>query len=228
MKLLNSLSKITLIVVFALAFYGCLNYEQTVKLNSDGSGNVKIHYWTKQSNVMSITKFSFDANEIKNEQYKPEVVKSVQIDTNWADSTVHVKVEFDFKDINQLNKLKGFQGNEITFVENGELKTLTHKLKQDSTAKNFGMDAYVLRYTYEFPSDPINVDPNGKVEGKTVKWEYKYSELGNRDIIMTASIKSSAGNSIIIIIVIIVVVIGVIVFFVMKSRKKSEVTNITQ
>jgi len=228
MKLLNSLSKITLIVVFALAFYGCLNYEQTVKLNSDGSGNVKIHYWTKQSNVMSITKFSFDINEIKNEQYKPEVVKSVQVDTNWADSTVHVKVEFDFKDINQLNQLKGFKGNDIKFVVNGDLKTLTHKVKQDSSAKNFGMDAYTLKYIYEFPSEPLNVDPNGKVEGKTVKWEYKYSELGNRDIIMTASFKGGAGNSIIIIIVIIVVVIGVIVFFVMKSRKKPEVTNITQ
>lgn len=218
MKLVNVLMKFMAIIVLAIALFGCLNYEQTVKLNYDGSGSLKIHYWTKLTNVMSITKFSFDANEIKNEQYKPEVVKSVKIDTVLQDSTIHVNIELDFADINKLDKVKGFNGNLITFVESGGLKTLTHTLKQDSAARNFGMDEYILRYTYEFQSEPTNVDPNGKVDGKTVKWEYKYSELGNRDIVMTASVKKPSGNYLFIIVVIIVVIV-IIIFFVLKSRK---------
>ncbi len=220
MKRNYSLTAFLSLVLFCLTLFGCLNYEQSVKLNADGSGSVKIHYWTKESNVMSISKFSFDENEIKSEQYKPEIVKNVKIESNTADSTKHVHVEVDFKDINKLDQVKGFQGNTIKFVENGGLITLTHTLKKDSAAKNFGMDEYVLKYTYEFPSKPENVDPNGKVEGNTVKWEYKYSELGNRDIVMSASIKKG-GNSLVLYIVIILIAIGVVVFFMMKSGKKS-------
>ena len=210
------------LILLSVTFFGCLNYEQTVKLNADGSGTIKIHYWTKESNVMSISKFSFEENELKTDQYKPEVMKSVKVESDQKDSTKHVYVEFDFKDINKLDSLKGFKDNSIKFVQNGDFVTLTHTLKKDSSAKNFGMDEYTLKYTYEFPSKPENVDAAGKVEGNIVKWEYKYSELGNRDIVMTASIKKPSGNSTVIYIVIILIVVGVVVFFAMKSGKKPE------
>jgi hypothetical protein len=208
------------LILLSLTFFGCLNYEQSVKLNADGSGTIKIHYWTKESNVMSISKFSFEENEIKTDQYKPEVVKSVKIESDLKDSTKHVYVEFDFKNINKLDSLKGFKDNSIKFAENGDYMTLTHTLKKDSSAKNFGMDEYTLKYTYEFPSKPELVDAAGKIEGNVVKWEYKYSELGNRDIVMTASIKKPSGNSAVIYVVIILIVVGIVVFFAMKSGKK--------
>ena len=90
------------LVLLSITLFGCLNYEQSVKLNADGSGSIKIHYWTKESNVMSISKFSFTENEIKTEQYKPETVKSVKIESDQKDSTKHVHVEFDFKELEEV------------------------------------------------------------------------------------------------------------------------------
>lgn len=222
MKRNYSLPVVLSLILLPLFIFGCLNYEQTAKLNADGSGSVKVHYWTKESNVMSISKFSFDENVIKTEQYAPEVVKSVKVESDTKDSTKHVTVEIEFKDINKLDQVKGYQGNKIKFVENGDFMTLTHTLLKDSTAKNFGMDEYVLKYSYEMPGKPENVDARGRVDGNVVKWEYKFSELGNADIVMTASIKKAGGNSMVLYIVIIVVVIGVVVFFAMKSGKKPE------
>jgi hypothetical protein len=210
----------SLILLVTIGLFGCLNYEQKVKLNSDGSGSIKIHYWTKESNVSSISKVSFDENVIKTEQYTPEVVKSVKVETNQVDSTKHAHVEFDFKDINTLDKTKGFKDNILKLETKGDLMVFTHTVKKDSNANNMGMDAYVLKYEYEFPSKPSNIDKDGKVEGNVVKWEFKYSELGSKDFVMTASFaKASAGSPMLIIIIVIVVIVIIVVVVVISKKK---------
>jgi hypothetical protein len=210
----------TLIVLVVIGLFGCLNYEQKVKLNADGSGSITIHYWTKESNVSSISKVSFDENEIKTNQYAPEVVKSVKVESNQVDSTKHATIEFDFKDINSLDKTKGFKDNVIKLEPKGDLMVLTHTVKKDSNANNMGMDQYVLKYEYEFPVKPENVDKDGKIEGNKVKWEFKYSDLGSKDYVMTASFKKPGGLSGGLIVAIIIVVVIVIVIVVVMSKKK--------
>ena len=209
----------------SIVLLGCLNYEQTVKLNKNGSGSMKIHYWAAESNVMNITKLSFDENEIKNEQYKPLTVKNVTISNEETDSTKHVYVELNFKDINQLDTVKGFVGNSIKFFQEGDYLKLVHIVKQDSIADSFGMDEYVLKYTYEFPSSPMEVDSFGVVQGNVVTWDYKYSDLGKADIIMTASIKNTPSH--IGFIVLAIVVLGIIsyIFYhreIVKQRKAKK------
>jgi uncharacterized lipoprotein YehR (DUF1307 family) len=218
------LGSIILIVVIGL--FGCLNYEQTVKLNADGSGSIKIHYWTKESNVSSISKVSFEENEIKTNQYAPEVVKSAKVETHQptqtdTNVTKHAYIEFEFKDINKLDKTKGFKDNTIKLEAKGDMMVLTHTIAKDSNANNMGMDAYLLKYEYEFPGKPENVDSKGKVDGTKITWELKYSELGSRDFVMTAAFKKGAGGmSTGVIIAIVVVVVIIIVVVVMMSKKK--------
>jgi uncharacterized lipoprotein YehR (DUF1307 family) len=222
MKKGNVLFCLLVSIFFSIALLGCLHYEQTVKLNKNGSGSMKIHYWTAESNVMSITKLSFDENEIKNEQYKPLDVKSVTISNDETDSTKHVYVELNFKDINQLDTIKGFVGNSIKFFQEGDYLKLVHIVKQDSVAGSFGMDEYVLRYTYEFPSSPMEVDSFGVVQGKVVTWDYKYSDLAKTDIIMTASIKNTPSKIGLIIVAIVAVGIISYIFYIRKIVKQRK------
>jgi hypothetical protein len=186
----NVLFCLIILVFSSIVLLGCLNYEQIVKLNKNGSGSMKIHYWTQESNVMTINRLSFDENEIRNEQYKPLTVTNVIINNDEIDSTTHVYVDLDFKDINQLDSIQGFAGNSIKFFQEGDYLKLVHIVKQDSAATAYGMDEYVLNYTYEFPSSSIEVDSLGVVKGNIVTWNYKYSDLAKNDIIMTASIKN--------------------------------------
>ena len=221
MKKSNVLFCLTVLIFFSVVLLGCLNYEQTVKLNKKGSGSMKIHYWTAESNVMNITKLSFDENEIKNEQYKPLDVKNVTI-SDETDSTKHVYIELSFKDINQLDTIKGFAGNSIKFFQEDDYLKLVHIVKQDSVANSFGMDEYVLKYTYEFPSSPMEVDSFGVIQGNVVTWDYKYSDLGKTDIIMTASIKNTPSH--IGFIVVAIVVLGIIsyIFYLREIAKQRK------
>jgi hypothetical protein len=220
-KVLSQTLLFSIILFLTIGLFGCLNYEQKVKLNADGSGSIKIHYWTKESNVASISKLSFSENEINTSQYAPEVMKSVKVESNQVDSTKHAHIEFDFKDVNKLDKTKGFKDNEIKFAPSGGMMVYTHIIKKDSNANNMGMDAYILKYEVEFSDKPENVDALGKVNGNIVTWEYKYSELGKADIKMTASIKKVGGGmSTGLIVGIVVVVVIIIVIVVMMSKKK--------
>jgi hypothetical protein len=97
-----------------------------------------------------------------------------------------------------------------------------------------GMDAYILKYEYEFPGKPENVDKDGKIDSNKVKWEFKYSELGTKDYVMTASFKKQgggifgwfiAGGLILWIIFPTVVVILLIVIIVLIIKKKKTATE---
>lgn len=194
-KLLTVLG--TFVVLFALYLSGCVNYDQKTTLKADGSGSMSIHYWTKMSNFsMGTTLGKFDFEEAKaKENYTSAntTVKSVKVeDRPNEDSTKHVLVELDFKDINKIADAKGFTGTIVTWKEVADGMELKYTLVKDSSAaNNMGASDYKVTYSFDMPSEIVST--NGKKEAQKVSWDYKVSDLG-KDIDMTVVVKKPKGK----------------------------------
>jgi hypothetical protein len=195
-KLLTFLFSFILLAAFLIS--GCVNYDQKTTLNADGSGSMKIHYWSKMSNFSmgtTLGKFDFDEKKAKENYTSGNTdVKTVKMEDKLDDSTKHVNVELSFKDINKLPDAKGFKGVEPSWKEGKDGMELKYILLKDTSAsKNMGADDYTVTYTFEMPSEIISTNATKK-DGKTLTWEYKVSDLG-KDIEMTANVKKEGGKT---------------------------------
>ena len=195
-KLLSVLG--TLVLFSAIYLSGCVNYDQKTTLKADGSGTMKIHYWTKMSNFSmgtTLGKFEFEEAKAKdNYTSSNTTVKSVKVeDKPTEDSTKHVMVELDFKDINKLPDAKGFSGVKPSWKEVTDGMELKYTLLMDtSAAKNMGASDYKVTYEFEMPSEIVST--NGKKDGQKVSWDYKVSDLG-KDIELTCVVKKPKGKT---------------------------------
>ncbi len=120
-------------------------------------------------------------------------VKSIKVeDRPSEDSTKHVMVELDFKDINKLPDAKGFTEVRPSWKEVADGMELKYTLLKDSAAaNNMGASDYKVTYSFEMPSEIVST--NGKKDGQKVSWEYKVSDLG-KDIDMTCVVKKPKGK----------------------------------
>lgn len=187
----------TLILFCAIYLAGCVNYDQKTTLKADGSGSMSIHYWTKMSNFSmgtTLGKFEFEEAKAK-ENYTSSntTVKSIKVEDKPAeDSTKHVMVEVDFKDINKLPDAKGFSGIKPSWKEVADGMELKYTLLMDSSAaNNMGASDYKVTYSFDMPSEIVST--NGKKDGQKVSWDYKVSDLG-KDIDMTVVVKKPKGK----------------------------------
>ena len=194
-KLLTALFSFVVLTAFLLS--GCVNYDQKTTLNGDGSGSMKIHYWSKMSNFSmgtSLGKFDFDEKKAKENYASGNTdVKSVKMEDKLDDSTKHVYLELSFKDINKLSDAKGFNSVVTSWKEGKDGMELKYTLLKDtSAAKNMGASEYTVTYTFEMPAEIVSTNASKK-DGKTLTWEYKVSDLG-KDIEMTANVKKESGK----------------------------------
>jgi uncharacterized lipoprotein YehR (DUF1307 family) len=219
----NTVFTLLTVVVLALALYGCINYEQEVTLNLDGSGTMKIHYWAKENNVMwlSSNKLAFDEAKIR-EQYKSDniTVSAVKVESDTKDSTKHVRVELAFKNIAKLTEVPGFKDMTISWTDKGETQVLSHVLKADSSAGGFGMSDYSVTYTYHMPAEVMASNAT-KTDGKALTWKYSLSDLGKEQT-MTATVKKATAGNMMTIILIVVVVIALIVIVLLVVQRRSR------
>ncbi len=178
-------------------FIGCVNYDQKTTLSADGSGSMKIHYWTKMSNTTSgsVGKFDFDEAKAKENYTSANTeVKSVKMEDKLDDSTRHVNVDLTFKDINKLSEVKGFSEVRASWKDGKDGMELKYTLLKDTSAANqMGASDYKVTYSFDMPDEIISTNATKK-EGKTCSWEYKVSDLG-KDIDMTAVVKKAKGKT---------------------------------
>src|SRR3972149_4656157 len=183
-------------LVFALSLYfaGCVNYDQKTELKTDGSGTMKIHYWTGMKNFSmgtTLGKFEFDETKAKGKYTSGNTdVKSLKVEDNLDDSTKHVNLELSFKDINKLADAKGFEGVLASWKEETDGMKLTYTLLKDtSAAGNMGASDYKITYEFTMPGEIIST--NGKKDGQKVTWDYTVADLKN-NIDMTCVVKGSS------------------------------------
>ncbi len=181
------------VMIFAFSVYlvGCVNYDQKTTLKEDGSGSMKIHYWSSMKNFSmgtTLGKFDFDEAKAK-EKYKSSNsdVTSIKVEDKLDDSTKHVYMDIKFKDLNQLPSAKGFEKTKASWKEGKEGKDFMFTLLQDtSNAKTMGSSDYKLTYTFDFPGEVLST--NGRKDGKSVVWEKTLADL-KTDVEMKATVK---------------------------------------
>ncbi len=203
---------------------GCINYEQTTKLNLDGSGTAEIHYWAEENSVsfLSSGPLYFDEAKIK-EQYKGTGItaKDIKMEMKEADSTRHVNVTVEFKNIQELSKTEAFKGIAITWAESEGNMKFEQKMEPRENSSSMGMDQYTITYVYDMPGEVVSSNAT-KVEGSKLTWTYKLSDL-SKEVILSASVKKGGmmSNTLIIVIIVAGVVILIVVIVVMKKKKPS-------
>jgi len=180
-----------IVLAFGLYLSGCVNVNQKTTINSDGSGTMKLEYWTKMSNVSSSTElgdFSFDESKAKtNYTSANSEVKSVKVEDKLDDSTKHVTVDLSFKNLNDLPTAKGFEKVKTSWKDGKDGMDFSYTLAKDtSSAGQMGASDTKLDYEFTFPAEVLST--NGNKTDKTVKWAKTLADL-KEDIQMTATVK---------------------------------------
>lgn len=185
------------IFMFALNLSGCVNYDQKTTLKEDGSGTMKIHYWTSMKNFSmgtTLGKFDFDESKAKGNYASSNTdVKSCKVEEKLDDSTKHVNIEVDFKDISKLDAAKGFGGVKVSWKESPDGMEFKYTVPMDTSAsKQMGASDYKVTYSFEMPAEVVST--NGTKDGQTVKFNYTLSDL-SKDLEMTVVTKKAKGKT---------------------------------
>ena len=169
----------SILVLFAFYLAGC-------------SGTMKVHYWTKMSNVKSSSDlggFSFEEAKAKQNYSSSNTdVTGVKVEEKLDDSTKHVTVDLKFKNINDITSAKGFEKVKASWKEGKEGMDFSYTLLKDtSNAGNMGSSDIKLNYEFEMPAEVLKT--NGRKDGQKIIYEKTLADLKN-DIEMTATVKN--------------------------------------
>jgi hypothetical protein len=219
---------------------GCINYDQELTLNPDGSGTMMVRYdsaaqsgeETEGSISMGAApKLSFTEDEIKAEyEGAPFTVRDIVIgktDKDAPEATYYI----DFDNISDLNGrgIFALEGDKLkqTFSldTSGDLAVFKQlvQLKMDVEDPS-SLSEYKFTYKLNAPG-PIK-ETNGTAEGNVVTWEYTLDKLINNDVEMTASYEQGGAGGgkvaliIGIILCVIIVIVIIIVIIVLLTKKK--------
>ena len=193
MKSFFKFSPLFLIVTFfGLYLAGCVNLDQKTVLKDDGSGTMKIKYWTKSSNVTGdeLAGFGFTEDKTKaNYSSSGTEASDIKIEKNaTTDSMITVSLSLKFKDLNKLTDAKAFSKIKASWTKGKDGMDFKYTLLEDTAnAKTFGMSDYKLTYEFEFPGEVIAT--NGKQDGKKVTWNKTVADLKD-DVDFTATVKA--------------------------------------
>lgn len=181
---MKNINKPILFLFFAVLIIicGCVSYEQSTAINKDGSAYMNIHYWTKNSNLTldekKIGKFDFTEKNIKYNysSYNSEVI-NIRIEEMPEDSTTHVWLVLNVRDITKLSDAKGFENVTASWKESGAGKELVYTIAQDTVAaKNWDAEKTRISYKFEFPGEVISSN-SAFAKGNTLTWDYNYTDL---------------------------------------------------
>ena len=158
-KVLRFTPLFMLVVLLGVYLSGCVNFEQKTTLAKDGSGSMKIHYWTKHvKNITSdeLQGFPFSESKVKDTYGTGgNEISNIKIEEkDEADTTKHVTFDLKFKDINKISEAKGFSKIKASWTEGKEGMEFKYVLAKDtSSSGSMGASDYKLTYEFEFPGD---------------------------------------------------------------------------
>ncbi len=181
-----------------IVFSGCINVDQKVKINEDGSGSIDLHYWTKTSYLGSeqmemgddIAGYSFDNQTIKSKYNSANTsITSMRRYNVKEDSMTHIQLTISFKDFNKLSEATGFSKVTTEWKKGDDGFNFKYNIARDTTIqKKYIQGDERLNYVFEFPFEVIS--SNGSKEGKMARWTKTVTELADGPIDMTALVKS--------------------------------------
>ncbi len=178
----EAVKKFLLILLIPFLLSGCLNYEQITTVKADNSGKMFIHYWTKITLPLDSTFYRqvsiFDTSYVA-KQFKRDFVNLTDLESyvDYDDSTVHIKVEFNFTNLDSLNKLPAFRGSSI-FIKKGAggTKVFTQTIVPFFFEFGFKPADYTLKYVYYLPGKILSSNADD-VTLNRLTWKFKMSEI---------------------------------------------------
>jgi len=239
------LALVGLAVAAVLIVAGCINYDQTMTLNADGSGTVTVHYTSDDpTGAQGTPVLSFTEEEITAEYADSNVTVSdiaVVVPAEGEEGSHEATYVLAFNNVTDLNGCGVFAvGDEMTQVfalaDAGDTAvftqtcTLTMEVDDPSQLSDY-------KFTYSLTCPGAIIDTNGtEGAGNTVTWEYPLPELINNPIEMNVTYEKPAGApgaggflasgifmilGIIVCVIIIIVIIIIIIVLMKKKGKKS-------
>lgn len=178
------MKKIFLTLLIATAFNGCLNYIQDVQLYADGSGSMRLIFWTKMPDNESakiLDKIGiFNSDSIRNEFSSPySVIKNIKVYTDTTDSTTHAVVDLTFNHIDSLNQTKAFALSDFSLKDGAEgQKIFSQFIPPIATGFGINGNAFHVTYKYTFGGDIITDNATSK-DGRTLIWDYSLAQIGS-------------------------------------------------
>ncbi len=168
-------------IVASTLFAGCIDYEQKTRLEADGSGEMTIHYWAKESLVSWLGKnrFPFTEDEVRAKYgaIHGVTVGSVDVRERTDDSTRHVTFDLRFDDITALSKQPGFESAVFAWKEDGATMVFTQTMHADEGSTSDGLQQFSVTYEYTFPGEIVEHNATS-VSGSTAVWKLRLSDLG--------------------------------------------------
>ncbi len=206
-------------MVLAVLVAGCINYEEEITLNADGSGTMLMHYSIPQQLHAMMEMGGQDTGQDKSEEM-PFKFKEAEIraDMNAPGVTVekveskaegdqqHFFVNVSFKKLTDLNKTKPFQKMPFQWKEEDKNVTFQQTLegekkKPEDNPMGDQMASAMLgnaKFTFKvkLPGKALPApDTNGTIQedGNTVVWSYPLLEASKGQV-MTAKFKKGGLN----------------------------------
>jgi hypothetical protein len=133
---------------------GCLDYEEVLSIASDGSGTVGIELNLDLSIVADLKKSdptpdSEDSGDLSSLVSKDEIkkdldvpgitVKTLEVEDKGSHKT-HVKLAFQYKNLDALRSVRFFSDREISVVDQGENVDFIYKYNARSILNMLGLD----------------------------------------------------------------------------------------
>jgi hypothetical protein len=173
-----------LVPIILISLSGCLNYIQDSYIYSDGSGRMRIIYWTKlpeNKNAQILEKVGiFNPDSIRSEfTSKYCTIKDIKVYTDSTDSTTHAVINLNFDHIDSLNNMKAFAASNFALKDGAPgQKIFTQFVSPLATGFGFNAKDFHVTYKYTFNGDIITDNSTSK-EGRTLIWDYNLSDIGN-------------------------------------------------
>jgi hypothetical protein len=206
-----------------LLIAGCINYDQQLELNANGSGKLVMHYSMAQQLVSMMQMggqagggekdqqmpFKIKEDEVKADLQSPGV-KFEKFESKTEGDQQHFYVHISFDKVTSLNNTKTFKEMPITWKEENGTVTFSQVLKSkkkegasaggdDAMQKQMAQAMFgnaAFKFAVKLPSKALpSPATNGTIaeDGKTVNWTFPLVELDSGDKVMTASFKTGLG-----------------------------------
>jgi len=182
-RLLFSYKHLFLFLIASLWLGGCINYEQEVSLNPDGSGDMKIHYWIKADTSGGKTFYDplgiFNADSLRSDFTSPHItINNITVSNDTTDSTAHALIEVSFSNIDSLNKVKPFAEYHFSLRDGAAgQKIFSQFIPPIATGFGLNDSSYHVSYTYIFSGEIVTHNAT-EVQKKKLIWKYTLAEIG--------------------------------------------------
>jgi hypothetical protein len=198
-----TMKKIRLIFLLLMvgSLTGCINYDESITLNADGSGTMLMHYSIAQQlfAMMQMSEgseqgqgedempFKFKESEIRSGMSAPGVTVE-KVESKAEGDQQHFYVHVKFNKLTDLNQTEPFKKMPFEWVEGDDNITYRQNLEGDKkqTEENPMGDQMAsamlgnakFRFEVKLPSKAIAAETNGTIQqdGQTVVWEWPLLE----------------------------------------------------